>query len=477
MKMSINGKPVDALDNSVLNIINPATGQIIDTVPNAGEKDVSIAVEIARKAQKKWAKVAVHQRAEILRKFLKLAEKRKEELSRILMSETGKPITEARSEIGHLPVSFEAFIEKAKHLYGSVIPNGTEAGQEKTLQLVIREPIGVVACILPFNFPIDLFTHKVVPSLMAGNAVIVKPPYQNPLTLIAITEMLIEAGVADGVIQILTGDGKTGAALTSHPDVHKISFTGSTEAGIKVAKSAAEHLAHVSLELGGNDSFIVHEDANLDLATDEMVKGRTYCSGQVCCASKRFLVHNKVKEIFVKKAIEKLEKIRFGDPSLDETQVGCLVSEDAAKNVENQVANVLKQGGRIAYGGHRTGAFFEPTLIVDVPKISDVAKDMEIFGPVIPVIGFETIEEAIEIANSSRYGLGNCIFTSNMKTAMSVSAALESGMVVINGSTCYRSFEMPFGGKKYSGIGSEGVFSTYDEVTQLKTIVLKNVLE
>jgi succinate-semialdehyde dehydrogenase/glutarate-semialdehyde dehydrogenase len=478
MKMSINGKPADAFDKSVINIINPATGQIIDTVPNAGEEDVARAVEAAQAAQKIWAKVAIHQRATILRKFIQQAIARKEELAQLLMRETGKPIYETRMELDNIPNSFEAFIEKGKHLYGNIIPNGSEAGQENNLQLVIREPVGVVACIVPFNFPLDLFTHKAVPALMAGNAVILKPPHQNPLTLCTIIEMLIEAGVDKGVIQVLTGDGpKVGAALTAHPGVHKISFTGSTAAGIEVAKAAANHLAHVSLELGGNDPFIVHEDADLDQAAQDMIWGRMFACGQVCCASKRFLIHNRVKEEFVKKAIENIKKLNFGDPADENTNISCLVSEAAAKQVEAQVAIVVQQGGRVVCGGKRNGAFYEPTLIVDVPKTSDVAMDMEIFGPVIPIIGFDSIEEAIEIANSSKYGLGGCVFTSNMKTAMKVSTELECGMVVINGSSCYRSFEMPFGGHKYSGIGSEGVLSTYNEVTQLKTIVMKNIVD
>ena len=477
MKMSIGGKPADAHDKSVIDIINPATDQKIDSVPNAGPEDVAIAVEIAKSAQKEWSKVPVYERAIILRRFIELVEECKEELAQTHMKETGKPLFETRIEINNIPVAFEAFIEKAKHLYSDVIPNGLEAGQEKNLQFTFREPIGVVACILPFNFPVDLFDHKVAPALMAGNAVIVKPPEQNPLTLCKITDLLIKAGVGNGVIQILTGVGqKVGAALTSHPDVHKISFTGSTAAGIEVAKAAATHLAHVSLELGGNDAFIVNDDADLELAAQEMIGGRMFACGQVCCASKRFLIHNRIKDELIDKVIQKLKALKYGDPSDETTQVACLVSKEASKRVEEQVNKTVEQGGKIVFGGKRHGAFYEPTLIVDVPRNSDVAIDMEIFGPVIPIIGFDTIDEAIEIANASKYGLAGCIFTTNMKTAMNVSASLECGMVVINGSTCYRSFEMPFGGYKYSGLGREGVLSTFYEVTQLKTLVMKDIM-
>lgn len=477
MKMIIGDLAVDALDKSTITITNPSTGQPIDTVPDAGPDDVALAVAKAKAGQKDWAQVPVHQRAAILRRFLGLVDEQREALARSLSAETGKPIREARAEIGNIFIGFEAFIEKAKHLYGDVIPNGSEPGQEKTLQLTLREPIGVVACIIPFNFPCDLFDQKVAPALMAGNAAIVKPPHQNPLTLIRLTELMIEAGVRGGAIQVLTGQGaKAGAALTAHPDVHKISFTGSTAVGIETAKNAASHLAHLSLELGGNDAFIVHEDADLDLAVEEMIWGRMYNGGQVCCASKRFLVHNRVRTAFVDKAAARMRTLKVGDPSKEDTQIACLVTEQAARQVEAQVALTLEQGGHLVLGGQRNGAFYAPTLIDSIPKTADVARDLEIFGPVVSVIGFDTLDEAIEIANASKFGLAGCIFSADMKTAMKTAAALECGSVVINGASFYRSFEMPFGGYKYSGLGTEGVLSTFAEVTRLKTVVLKNVL-
>lgn len=478
MKMIIGGKPVDAVDGSVIQIVNPATGKGIDTVPNAGPEDVEIAVAKAKTAQEKWAQVPVYRRAEILRTFLALVDKNKEELAQTLSAETGKPIKEARAEIGNIPIGFEGFIERGKHLYSSVIPSGTEAGQEKNVQITLREPIGVVACIIPFNFPCDLFDQKVAPTLMAGNAAIVKPPHQNPLTLCKLTQLMVEAGVSDGAIQILTGEGpKAGAALAAHPDVHKITFTGSTEVGIETAKAAASHLAHISLELGGNDAFIVHEDADVALAVEEMIWGRMYNCGQVCCASKRFLVHNRIRSEFVEQAIQRIRELKYGDPRSEDTQIACLVTEAAARRVEDQVNLTVKQGGKITLGGKRDGAFYTPTVLNDVPKEADAARDMEIFGPVVTVIGFDSIDEAIEIANSSKYGLSGCIFTRDMKIAMKVANALECGEVVINGASFFRSFEMPFGGYKYSGIGTEGVLSTFDEVTHLKTVVLKNILE
>lgn len=478
MEMFINGKLTKASDGGVLEVLNPATGKLIDTVPAATQEDVRKAVIAAKSAQKIWAKVPVYEKSAIMRKFITLVEENKEKLARTLSDETGKPINEARGEIGNVPIAFEAFSEKAKHLYGEVIPAGLEAGQDKNILYTQREPIGVVACIIPFNFPCDLFDQKVAPALLAGNAAIVKPSTDNPLTLCMLTELLAKAGVTDGAIQIITGRGsKVGSWICSDPDVHLITLTGSTEVGIETAKVAAENLTHVALELGGNDAFIVCEDADVDLAITELLWGRMYNTGQVCCASKRFLVHRSRVEEFAAKAVEKINKIKRGMPSEETAEIGCLISEKAAIDVEKQVNLTVEQGGKIILGGKRNGAFYEPTVLVDVPKSADVAIDMEIFGPVVPIVAFDTVEEAIEIANSSKFGLCGCVFSENMKTAFKVANALECGGSVINGASFFRSFEMPFGGYKFSGIGTEGVLSTFDEMTRTKTIVLKNILE
>lgn len=477
MKMVIGGKQVDASDGKVIEVVNPATGKVIDTVPSATKEDIQAAVDKAAAGQKIWAKVPVHKKADILMKFLGLVEENKEKLAQTLSQETGKPIREARAEIGNIPIAFRGFCERAKHLYSEMIPAGREAGQEKHVLLTVREPIGVVACVIPFNFPCDLFDQKVAPTLLAGNAAIVKPSTDNPLTLCMLTELLTEAGVTDGAIEIVTGRGSSvGTWLCGNPGVHAITLTGSTEVGIQTAKTGADHMAHIALELGGNDAFIVLPDGDVDLAVEELIWGRMYNGGQVCCASKRFLIHNSKKEEFTRKAIERIKKLKFGDPADETTDIACLISEGAAKKVESEVELTVRQGGKVLLGGKRNGAYYEPTVIGDVPKDADVAKDLEIFGPVVPVIGFDTEEEAIEIANQSIFGLCGCVFTSDMKTAARVAGQLECGGVVINGASFFRSFEMPFGGYKYSGVGTEGVMSTFDEVTHTKTIVLKNIL-
>ncbi len=477
MKMMIDGKKADSVSGETFDIINPATGKVIDSVPKATAEDIRMAVTAAVRGQKKWARVPVSQRADILYKFIDIVEENKESLAQTLCAENGKPISEARGEIANIRIAFSGFIEHAKHYYGTIIPPGTEAGQEKHMQLVTREPIGVVACIIPFNFPCDLFDQKVAPALMMGNAAIVLPSSDNPLTLMTLTEMLTDAGVPDGVIQCLTAPGAVKDAAVLDPRVHLVTLTGSTQVGIETARLAAENLTHTALELGGNDAFILLDDGDVDLAVEEMVWGRMYNTGQVCCASKRFLVHNSIKDEFTRKVVERIKQLRVGDPREEDTQIGCLISEKAAIKVEKEVERTVEQGGRIILGGKRNGAFYEPTVIADVPKTADVAKDMEIFGPVVPVIGFDTDDEAIEIANNSVFGLSSCVFSRDQKRAFRVASAMEAGGAVINGASFFRAFEMPFGGWKHSGIGTEGVMSTFDEMTRVKNIVLKNIID
>ena len=344
------------------------------------------------------------------------------------------------------------------------------------MQFTIREPLGVMLAIIPFNFPCDLFDQKVAPAILAGNTIIVKPPHQNPLTLIKLTKLLHDAGLPNGVVQILTGDGAiVGNALAKNENVHGITFTGSTAVGKLTYLNGAEHLAHVALELGGNDAFIVLKDADIDLAVKEVVWGRMYNTGQVCCASKRFIVEKEVLKEFEEKVANTISKLIVGNPMDKKTDIGCLVTKGACEKAVKQIEKVVEQGGRIIYGGQSSGAVLQPTVITDIPKTADVALDEEIFAPVVSIIPCENAQEAIEIANTSCYGLCGCVFTRDMKKAFEICSKLECGGTVINGASFHRSFEMPFGGYKLSGIGTEGVMSTFDQVTKTKTITLKNI--
>jgi len=325
--------------------------------------------------------------------------------------------------------------------------------------------------------PLNIFINKIPPALLMGNAAILKPASLNPLTLTKLVYMLRKAGVPAGAVEVLHGEGKTvGQGLARHKGVHLVSLTGSTAAGMETMETCSKNLTHVMLELGGNDAFILLEDGDVDLAVEEVVWGRMYNAGQVCCASKRFLIHNSVKAEFIKKLTSRLKKIEQGDPALDETEMGCLINEKAAKRVEQQVNETIAAGAKLVLGGERSGAFYTPTILSNCTKDMDVMKDMEIFGPVVSIAGFETIDEAIEIANQSSFGLCGNVFTCDMKKAAMVAERLECGGVVINGASFYRSFEMPFGGWKHSGIGNEGVMTTLQEMSRIKTVVLKNIL-
>ena len=478
MKNLIGYEWKDASNGAVIEVVNPAKQELIDTVPNVTLEDVDTAVKVAQIEQKKWEKVSIYDRADILYKFVDLVEENKERLARLLSDETGKPIKEARGEIANVRIGVRGFVEKAKHLYDNSVPVGQEAGQEKTMQVTKRYPLGVIAAIIPFNFPSDLFCQKVPPALMMGNSIIVKPSNYNPLTLIEYVKLMIEAGVPAGVIQVLTGDGPiVGQALAGHPGVHLVSLTGGTAAGIQTMGTASKNLTHVMLELGGNDAFIFLEDGDMDLAVKETIWGRLYNGGQVCCASKRFLIHNSRKAEFISRMKEVIENLKVGDPSKEDTDMGPMVNINAAKRIEEQVNQMVAEGANIVCGGKREDAYYYPTILDNVTKDMEVAKDMEIFGPVISVIGFDTIDEAIEIANQSSYGLCGCVFTNNYPLGMQIADKLECGGAVINGASFYRSFEMPFGGWKHSGIGNEGVMTTLQEMSRLKTIVMKNILE
>ena len=478
MKNLIGYEWKDASNGAVIEVVNPAKQELIDTVPNVTLEDVDTAVKVAQIEQKKWEKVSIYDRADILYKFVDLVEENKERLARLLSDETGKPIKEARGEIANVRIGVRGFVEKAKHLYDNSVPVGQEAGQEKTMQVTKRYPLGVIAAIIPFNFPSDLFCQKVPPALMMGNSIIVKPSNYNPLTLIEYVKLMIEAGVPAGVIQVLTGDGPiVGQALAGHPGVHLVSLTGGTAAGIQTMGTASKNLTHVMLELGGNDAFIFLEDGDMDLAVKETIWGRLYNGGQVCCASKRFLIHNSRKAEFISRMKEVIENLKVGDPSKEDTDMGPMVNINAAKRIEEQVNQMVAEGANIVCGGKREDAYYYPTILDNVTKDMEVAKDMEIFGPVISVIGFDTIDEAIEIANQSSYGLCGCVFTSNYPLGMQIADKLECGGAVINGASFYRSFEMPFGGWKHSGIGNEGVMTTLQEMSRLKTIVMKNILD
>lgn len=478
MRLRINGKETGS-DLAQMEIKNPVTGEVIDTVPVVSEALIDEAVSAAKQGLKEWGGLSQENRNEIIYRYIRLYEEKKEEIAEILTKETGKTLREAEDEFRVCTKVTRGYCEMAAHLYGNCMPGGSTLGnQEKDIIFTRREPLGVMAVILPFNYPVDLFSHKVMPALIAGNAVIVKPPTDNPLAITRMVEILYEAGVPDRAVQVVTGGGSAiGSYLCGNPGLDAISMTGSTETGISIYKKAAENLTRVFLELGGNDAFIVLDDADVDLAVDEAIGNRLGNAGQICCASKRFIVDKSLANEFAEKLAEKLSHIKMGDPMDPSCTVGSLISERAAKQVEEQVNTCIAEGAHCLLGGKRYDrVFFQPTVLTDVTADMDVAKDMEIFGPVFPIIPVSSEEKAIQVANQSCYGLSGAVFSKNVGRAISVASRLETAGNVINGGSAYRIPDLAFGGYKKSGIGREGISRTLEELTQEKNYILKGVL-
>ena len=474
MKMIIGGCKKDASDGAVIKVHNPATGELVDTVPAATSQDVDEALLHARKVFALWSATPLHERARILGDFARSAEGFRKEIGAIVCREMGKAIGEAEGEVDSIVSLFGGYAEKALHLYGISMPRGADKGFEDDLFVTMREPLGVVVCIVPFNYPVDLFAHKVAPALVMGNSVIVKPASSNPLACIRLVELLHEGGVPVDALQVLTGSGaKLGALLSASPKVDAISFTGSTPVGIEIAKAAAANMTRVFLECGGNDPLIVFEDADLEETADELVRARVTNAGQTCCATKRVIVQASVRDRLAGLLKARLVKAKVGDPSDRGTVLACLISEPAAKEAEAQIAATLKEGATCVCGGKRDGAYLDATILTGVKPGMGMARDLEVFGPVFPFIDFSSEDEAVEIANASQFGLQGGVMTGDFNRAMRVASRLQCGGVVINGSGMYRSASMPFGGYKKSGIGREGTAQTLEEMSQVKTIVFK----
>lgn len=478
MKMIINGKETLSSDGNMMDVINPATMEVIDQVPAATIEDIEEALDAAQEAKKEWNDIPLYKRTEILWKFTELLDKSRDEFVPLMCSETGKPLAACSDETDACINIFRAYCEKARNYGGKTMPLNSEGRVEGDIIFNIREPLGVIASIVPFNYPTELYAHKAAPALVTGNVVILKPASDTPLGNIYLTKLLLEAGVPKGAIQVVTGSGSLiGSYLSSSPKIDAVSLTGSTRVGIETAANAAKNLTHTFLELGGNDPLIVFNDADIDKAVAETLAGRASNAGQTCCGSKRFIIQNGVKEEYTKKLIEALKTVKVGSPLEEDTVYGPLISERAAKDVEAQIQKTVDQGAKLAFGGKRFDhTFIEPTVLTDVTKDMDVAGDMEIFGPVFPIIGFDTMEEALEIANHCSFGLSSGVMTKDMSVALKVATKIEAGTCVINGCGNYRSAHLPFGGYKMTGIGREGVTETLDEYTQIKNIAFKGLM-
>ena len=479
MKMIIGGNEKNASNGMTIDVYNPYTGEKLDMVPCATQEDVEEAIENARDGFKRWSAVPLCSRIEILQRFSNLLKDKKEELLDLMISESGKCISNADGEIDEAIVVFQTYCEKARNLGGEILPTNTEERSLDDLLMVVRQPLGVIACVTPFNFPVELFAHKVAPALVTGNSVIIKPSSSTPLTSIYLAKLLLEAGVEPNAIQVITGYGeKIGRWLTESGKIDALSLTGSLNAGGKIMAGCAKHITRCMLELGGNDPLIVMADCDLDAAVEAAVGGRCWNAGQTCNACKRFIVDNQIVGAFTEKLINALKAIKLGDPRDPETVYGTLIDEKAVQKVIEQVNHTIEQGAVCALNEGLIGnTIMRPIVLTGVTKDMDIAKDLEVFGPVWPVIGFDSIEEALEIANQSFYGLSSGVFTKDLLCGIKVAYALETGACVVNGNGCYRTAHEPYGGHKRSGIGVEGVSHTLEELTQMKTIVLPKLFK
>lgn len=482
MKMYINGRPASASNGESIEVLNPATNEVIDTVPSATKEDVESAISVAVAGEKAWAAVPLHKRMAMMQNFIDLVmeEENHKRLAMMQCLEMGKPYKESYNDFSGFKAHIEGFISAARNnLSGIVIPFGVQAGMENDFDVSIREPIGTIVGIIPFNAPLTLFAKKVAPALLSGNCCIAKPASDDPLTVLMLSELMYESGFPGYAYQCVTGRGETvGEWLTADDRIAGVNFTGSTAAGKRVAENCGRNLKYQSLELGGNAPMIVCADADIDCAIAEATACRAfYMAGQICSVPKRFIVHRSVHDEFLKKLLDKISAVKLGDPLNPETTMGTLISESAAKRVEFQVNRAIEQGARLVCGNERRGAFYGPTVLDGVDTSMDIAHDVEVFGPVFPIITFDDFDEAMDIANDTKYGLGSCIFTKNLSLGLKAALRFEAGSVVINGQSLYRNLLTPYGANKDSGLGREGQTQTLLAMTQTKNIVFKNILK
>jgi len=473
MKMLIDGQWTGASDGGTLAVRNPGTGETIDTVPSATPADVNRALEAAVEGRRRMRALPAHRRSEILSAAADSLHAAQEDLARLLARENGKPIRQTRDEVAVTARIFRGFAEEGRRLFGRTVPMDAIPGNERHFAVTVREPLGVVAAIVPFNYPVELYAHKAAAALAAGNAVIAKPPSACPLTLLRIAGILEEAGLPRAGHQMITGPGEAvGEALVRSPVVRLVSLTGSTAVGMRLSRLAAETLKKVHLELGGNDATIVCADADLEKAAEAVVLGRlARGNGQICCAVKRVFVDRRVYTEFSALLAAKAAALRVGDQLAEETDVGPLISEEAARKAQAAVREAVGAGARLLVGGERHGAFLDPTVLADVPVHTPLFRE-ETFGPVAPLVPFERDEEAVEMANDTPFGLQAAVFTRDISRALTIARGLEVGGVIINWSSALRAETLPFGGTKLSGHGREGIHDTLEEMTEQKVILV-----
>ncbi len=469
----VDGSWVAADGGGVLSVRNPATGQMLGSVPNMGASETRRAIAAAKAALPAWKARTAKERAVVMRRWFDLITLHQEDLARLMTAEQGKPLAESKSEILYAASFIEWFAEEGKRLYGDVIPSH----QSDKRILVLRQPVGVVAAITPWNFPAAMITRKAAPALACGCTFVCKPASQTPFSALAMAELGSRAGIPKGVFNVITGSASSiGGEMTSNPLVRKLTFTGSTAIGKMLMAQCAGTMKKVSLELGGNAPFIVFDDADLDAAVQGALASKYRNTGQTCVCANRLLVQAGVYEQFAAKLKSAVAQLRVGDGLAGATDQGPLIDAKAVAKVEEHIADALSKGAKLTLGGSRHalgGSFFEPTILTEVTPNMLVARE-ETFGPVAPLFKFETEAQAIEMANDTEFGLAAYIYTRDLARSWRVSEAVEYGIVGLN--TGIISTEVaPFGGVKESGIGREGSKYGILDYTEIKYVCVGGV--
>ncbi|MEZ0367557.1 MAG: betaine-aldehyde dehydrogenase [Candidatus Sericytochromatia bacterium] len=472
-KLFINGQEVESLSGETFETVNPATGNVIAHVAAAGEEDVDRAVRAAHEAHVSgiWRDKPAAERSLILNKVADLIQENLPGLAALETEDNGKPINE--STFIDLPMSIDTFrfyAAAARMVSGQAVP------LPGALTYTLKEPVGVCGQIIPWNFPLMMAAWKVAPALAAGNCVVLKPAEQTPLTALRLGEIFTAAGVPDGVVNILTGDGRTGAHLVRHPLVDKIAFTGSTEVGKQVMVEAAHSLKRISLELGGKAPNVVFADADLDQAVNGALFAIYFNQGQICTAGSRLFLQESIYDAFMEKFINRIASLRVGDPTQNTTQIGALVSQEQYDKVSKYIEIGKSEGAKLAFGGtllqdEMKGFFVQPTVFTEVHNSMQIAQD-EIFGPVLSVIRFKDEDEAARLVNDVNYGLVSAIWTSNIKRAHNFVRRIQAGYVWINTYNILP-VEAPFGGYKQSGFGRELGLGALDMYTETKNVYIE----
>jgi len=456
-QMYINGEWREAVSGLRKDVLNPATGEPVGTVPVGAREDVAAAIDAAHEAFRTWSKTTAMERSVPLYKAFEKLVAKADDIARILTSEQGKPLAEAKGEVMYAAEFLRWYSEEAKRIYGDTIP----ASVPNKRIMVIRQPVGVVGAITPWNFPVSMLTRKLGPALAAGCTVVLKPADYTPLTAVALFQVLEEAGFPPGVVNLVTAKGRdVGAEFLENPKVKKITFTGSTEVGKQLIAGSAKHVKRVSLELGGHAPFIVFADADLDRAVDACIASKFRNTGQTCICANRIYVQDTIMDEFAAKLAEKTAKLKIGNGLEPGVEIGPLIDQAALEKVEEHVRDALAKGAKLVTGGRRyereglNGAFYEPTVLSHVDGSMAICRE-ETFGPVAPLISFASEEEVIAKANDTEYGLASYVFTRDLGRAFRVSESLEYGIVGLN-DPLPSVAQAPFGGWKESGLGREG---------------------